>query len=181
MTRLKRRNLIPAWFLFIRSRHFQGTTESYDWQVIRKAEVTWVQTQCYRNGPRWWRGCNSSSRCRRRNNVRRISGRTGWGQKDTHQQNQTKSKHVWVVFQNYLSITFPVQTGSFKNKLQSSSTRSPQLPDICPLHLWEGVRKAYTATRWFFGKTLCLHLVNYIVDFFSPKYQKKNINLNTIQ
>ena len=39
-----------------------------------------------------------------------------------------------VAFQNYVSITAPVQTGSLKNK-QSSSTRSPQLPDICPVHL----------------------------------------------
>ena len=41
-----------------------------------------------------------------------------------------------VLFQKYLSITFPVQIGLKWNR-QSSSTSSPQLPAICFVHLWE--------------------------------------------
>ena len=45
-----------------------------------------------------------------------------------------EAKIFFVLFQNYLSITAPVQTGLFESK-QSSSTRSPQLLDICSVHL----------------------------------------------
>ena len=108
--------------------------------AVLQAEVTWVQTWWCKNGLRWWGDCNSSSRCRRGNNERHISDPTGWWDHiDNRQLNQPRSKNMWVVFQNYLSITAPVQTGSFESK-QSSSTRSPQLPDICSVHLWEGVR-----------------------------------------
>ena len=105
-----------------------------------KNEVTWGQIWWCIHGIRWCGDCNSSSRCRRGNNEHHISDPTGWWDHiDNRQLNQPRSKNMWVVFQNYLSITAPVQTGSFESK-QSSSTRSPQLPDICSVHLWEGVR-----------------------------------------
>ena len=72
-----------------------------------KTEVTWVQKWCCSYDFRWWRGCTSSSRCRRRNNVLRISDPTGWWvQWDTHLQNQPDAEYLGLFSRSICQLPF---------------------------------------------------------------------------